>query len=1602
GPVAYFRMNETIGTHHLVNRGSSGSTVRARYHDVADSGNGLSSTVPGLTNDGDSAVDFEGVGHVLGNGFDSLETNPFDGDWTVEAWFDRDAISSFGAIFSNSVAENAPTFGFISGTDEFGVSVGGATAAESVAVDLGANHLNQVIYAAVTKTGGNGSSQATFRVFVNLNGTWLPIGVGSNVGWALDSQDGFMIGRTFGAGYSLYDGTIDEVAVYDRAIGIDEIESRYAYSGRVATNSILGVQPSVESHGFETIDLTPSIGSLQSGDNVLAIQGLNVNSTDTDFLLAPSLRAEVAAPTILRPEIVINEISGVAAAPFWLELKNIGTDSVELANFEIRTNSSAQASYVLPSATLAAGEFLVVGETDLGFRPLDADKLHLFGPNQQYVIDSVKVTNGLRGRSETHSGRWLYPDVPTAGLANSFSFEEDVVINEVMYHFHPESPTPGTPAEFNRETLVNFSDTWRYSPLGVDLGTAWDNTTHTVDNAIWFSGSAPFGFETATLPIAIQTALANPLLNNPRFATYYYETEFNLTQDPQVDDFQLRLSHMIDDGAVIYINGEEATRFNMLDGPVDFAAFARSPLNEATIIGPVTLPLDHVVQGLNRLSIEVHQIGASSSDTVFAAELEVITEVSPGIPGDPFIESNEEWIELYNRGNAPVDLTGWQLDGGAQYRFDSGTTILPNEYLVISNDSGTLQADYPTIDIVGNFSGGLSNRSDLIQLIDANKNPADELTYFDTGRWSSLADGGGSSLELRDPFADNSIPESWAASDESNKSVWQTITYRQTAEMDVGPAPAPWNEFIFGMLDSGEVLIDDVSVVQDPDGVAIELIQNGTFELDNVGSDPDSWRIIGNHSGSVVVDPTDAANQAMIISAVGATEHVHNHAETTFAGNAPLINGVEYEISYRAKWLNGSSLLNSRGYLVRFASTIPLDVPDNTGTPGAANSTVVANAGPTYTELQHSPVVPDPGQPVTVSVRAEDAQGINTVTLAWGVDGGAFSSDPMTLDPAGFYRAQIPGLPAGTIVQFFVAGLDSQGAVSTFPSRGPQSRALIRFNDGVTTPQTMHNIQIVMTSDDTADLFEPTQLMSNRYRGATVIYNGNEVFYDVGARPKGSPVGRNVDSRRGSYNVKFDPMQLFKGVHARISLDGSGQTQLLQDAQDEILAKHLDAAAGDIVGRYDDLAYMIGPRSDHNSTVILQQTVYDSDDFLDTRYANDNGRGIFYEHEVIHFNQTTVDGDPESLKISDPPNAGAPNDFGDKGTDKEDYRWILMLENNRARDDFDSMIAVSQAFDAPVNEFADRMDAAIDVDQWLRMFASNNLIGNYDIYGTGPMHNVMFYAPPEGGKVQALPWDQDGAFFLLPVSFPIYDAQGINTKLNQLIEVPQFRRLYEGHMLDMIESTFNADYFTQWALDYAYTAGQDYSVHVNYVDIRGEYVLTQLAPQVSFAITTNGGSNFGVSAESTNLQGNGWIDVHEIRTAGSQNSLSVTWLDEDTWGINVPLGPGSNLIDLEAYNRRGELVGTDSISIFNSLNNVTQQDALRISEVNYNPSDPAAGSLFNNDDYEYIEVTNIAAGPVQLENAALVDGVIFTFGNLTLNPNEYAVVVRNQVAFEER
>jgi len=934
--------------------------------------------------------------------------------------------------------------------------------------------------------------------------------------------------------------------------------------------------------------------------------------------------------------------------------------------------------------------------------------------------------------------------------------------------------------------------------------------------------------------------------------------------------------------------------------------------------------------------------------------------------------AEEEWIELYNRGDVILDLTGWTLEDAVEFTFPAGTTLGPDQYLVVAKDAALLRTRYPGVEIIGDFARSLSNLDDRILLVDDAGNPADTIHYFDGGRWPAFADGGGSSLELRDPDADNSIPEAWAASDERRQSSWNTYTYRGTAQSDGGSTL--YREFVLGLLDAGEVLLDDISVIEFPDGVRTEFIQNGTFESGTA----EKWRILGTHQDQVITDPDDPTNKVLHLTATGASEDRLNHAETTFVGNRSVTNGREYEISFRAKWLGGSNQINTRLYFNRLPATTLIDVPLLNGTPGAPNSTLEANIAPSYSGLTHAPAVPDFGEPVVVSVTARDPDGIAALTLWYSVDGGAAES-VATSDPGGgLYQALIPGQGSASVVQFYVEAEDGLGARSFFPPAGPASRALYKVQDNQARDGLAHNFRIIMTAADAAYLHTPTNRMSNDRLGATVVYKESEVFYNVGVRLKGSNAGRSSDLYV-SFNIGFDPMQLFRGVHRTVAVDRSGRGGAVSQGQEEILVKHMLNQAGGVPGMYDDIVYLVAPNSVHNRSALLMMARY-GDVFLDSQFPG-GSNGTIFKLDIQYVPNGTTNGNPESLKLPYPYNHPSPKDLADYGDDKEAYRWYMQIRNNHAADDYSRIIALSQAMSLSGAALAEAVEPLMDYDEWARLFAMQSLVNCVDTYFRSSLHhNVSFYAPPDDGKILALLWDWDLGIF----SNPSASLLGAHSNFRKVVNLPGNLRVFHGHLLDLINTTFNRTNMDRWVSHYGSVAGQDFSPVAAFISSRRSYVLNHLLPSVDFEITTNGGTDFSVDDAAVVIEGTGWIDVREIRLAGNDRPLEVTWLDNERWQITMPIVFGANAISFEGYDYQGNFIDSDAITVTSTIGDRPLQEFLRLTELNYNPADPtpeeAAQQFDDKDLFEFVELQNVGSQTIDLTGARFIEGIDYTFG----------------------
>lgn len=1338
--------------------------------------------------------------------------------------------------------------------------------------------------------------------------------------------------------------------------------------------------------GPVVMDSTNLIG----GQNTLAVEVHRAAGGQNAFFAAALTAVETPTPDYQPPSIAFTEISSASAIPFQVELQNSGDQEVQLEGLVLTCKGTVEAEYILPSVTLISGQYRSFDESSLGFHPVDGDKLFLYSPDRTAVVDAVVIKNSHQAKTADGSG-WAVPNIASFGSANSFDFRDEIVINEIMYH---DRPVPESQAEIETSVLIpSFVPAITMVPTSGALGTTWTGGNEPFDDSAWIQGTdktTGVGYETTpeNFQTLIKTSVLSRMFGDNGNASVYIRIPFQLDDPATVETLVLLMK--FDDGFVAYLNGQEVAHYNApgRDGntlPLVWDSHSTGSYSDSDAVVFKTFDItdkkSYLKPGRNILAIHGLNWSTGSTDMLILPELHARRLLQPYVP---FHESPQEWIELHNKSDHSVDLTGWKLRGGIEFDFPDSTILESDHYLVVTSQSSSLRAAYPDITIVGDWSGGLSDKGDRIRLLDSSGNPADEVQYFDRGYWPAYADAGGSSLELCDRRSDNSVASAWAASDETERSQWKTYSYRAIANPTAGGSePSQWNEFVFGLLDAGEFLIDDIRVVEDPDGTALSLIQNGFFQ-----NGMNTWRALGNHAFcKVVPDPDNASNPVLHVQSTGPTEHMHNHIETTLVSNHSIVNGKTYQISYRAKWLGGSNLLNTRLYFNRCPKTTPLAVPSVVGTPGLQNSRFVENSGPMISDLRHSPSVPAADEPILISVRADDPDGVTALILFWSQNGGAFQTSPMTLQSSGRYQASIGPLPAGTLVQFYVQGQDSLGATTTWPADGADSRYLCKVDDGL-APAGTHAFRILMTAADTAFLHETTNVMSNHRVGATVIDDENRVYYDVGLHLKGSGYGRG-DSRAG-FNLRFQPENLFRGIHEGVSIDRGAGPYGVGASHRELIVKHIGNRAGGIPGMYDDVIYLLPPRSDMSGTAQLMMARYD-DEYLDSQYA-DGAEGTLYEFELIYFPQSTVDGNPESLKLT--PSSVLQIDLWDLGDDKEGYRWNYLIKNNRAADDFTSILSMAKAFSLTGTSFANRIDSEIDADQWMRVFAFESLTGIGDTYNQGLAHNIMFYIRPEDRRVLAMPWDLDFAFYQ-STSASIF---GWGNSVQKVIALDPWKRSFYGHLYDIIQTCFNVEYLTDWMEPYSAVSGQDYSSDIlSIVDQRRSFVLSQLPAAVPFAITTNSGNPFSVDTDTVTLQGTGWIDIYRMNLAGFAAPLALTWTGLNTWSVTIPVEFGENILNLEARDFHGNLVATDSVTVTCLSQNRPLRQYLRVTELMF---DPLGGK-----DYEFLEFQNTGPNPLDISRVTISGGIQFAFaaGTIqTLQPGEFVVVARNLSAFRSR
>lgn len=222
--------------------------------------------------------------------------------------------------------------------------------------------------------------------------------------------------------------------------------------------------------------------------------------------------------------------------------------------------------------------------------------------------------------SQSQSDRWIWESTEgssvRAWIMGPGSYELKIQASDgALTNFSHRTVTANI-LPLTRE-LISSGDEWRYSDTGAtDFGTSWRGLDF--DDSTWKVGASQLGYGDGDEV----TEVGYGPVPASKYITTYFRKTFEVEDSEDVN--QLRLGLLRDDGAAVYLNGQEIARSNLPDGAIDFNTFATVSvaLDEENEFSQFQVPTELLVPGANQLSVEVHQFNRSSSDMSFDLRLE--------------------------------------------------------------------------------------------------------------------------------------------------------------------------------------------------------------------------------------------------------------------------------------------------------------------------------------------------------------------------------------------------------------------------------------------------------------------------------------------------------------------------------------------------------------------------------------------------------------------------------------------------------------------------------------------------------------------------------------------------------------------------------------------------------------------------------------------------------------------------------------------------------------------------------------------------------------------------------------------------------------------
>ncbi|MGB2863881.1 MAG: CotH kinase family protein [Sedimentisphaerales bacterium] len=517
-----------------------------------------------------------------------------------------------------------------------------------------------------------------------------------------------------------------------------------------------------EAAQFESIDISASLNLLEAGSNLLAIQGLNLSSTDTDFLISVEMNAraegsddvdlpginQYTAPVTLTTSThvkarilnggiwsAMNEavfaigkvaqnlrITEVMYNPRasneeFIEINNIGPETVNL-NLVSFTNGI---DFTFPSIDLAPSEYIVVVQDRNAFEV-------------QYGT-TIKIAGQYSGKLDNAGERITLQDAIGRTILD-FRYEDDwhsitdgegfslTIIDPIHFDlgtwnveeaWRVSAYLDGSPGQDDSGILPNPGAIVINEALAHAHAEASDwielyNTTGTaIDIGGWFlsdSKDALFKYEIA----------AGTIIGPYGYLVFYEDLHFGNSNDAG-SHISFALS---ENGEQLYLS---SAQYGILTGYRTVEDFGASETG-------ISFGRYYKSSTDNYNFVAMEQNTPGSANAYPKVGPMVISEImyNPDWPdGNPYPNDQYEYVELQNISAEPVTLydfeTGepWKFTDGIEFIFpvDVPATIPAGGYLLLAKNPAAFSWRYPDVPaeiILGPYDGNLSNSGERLEL----------------------------------------------------------------------------------------------------------------------------------------------------------------------------------------------------------------------------------------------------------------------------------------------------------------------------------------------------------------------------------------------------------------------------------------------------------------------------------------------------------------------------------------------------------------------------------------------------------------------------------------------------------------------------------------------------------------------------------------------------------------------------------------------------------------------------------------------------------------------------------------------------------------------